>query len=321
MKRIFTIVALSVFTMMNLSAEEVTLWEGDYNVSWELPDGDAHKEWKELGQADFAAMEAGQKLYFYFNIADGAEYHKYNFDNWSWQALPGHENEKAEEFSFTENTKVTFEVTQAIKDEIAANGFALHGHGFHVMKVTKEVSETEETINDIEATLLWAGEAEIDGWGEKSLVLTGESEGFSAFKEKLTTACNLYFLIENGSDGDFRIAGQWGEWAQTTFPSDGYNHLKAIDADCVVKVSLTQDFVTKAFVEKGGIAFWGNGGFNIKAIATTKEALLQAAGIYSMLNSQCLMLNNVYDLQGRKITKPLKGLYILNGKKYNPSNL
>ena len=28
------------------------------------------------------------------------------------------------------------------------------------------------------------------------------------------------------------------------------------------------------------------------------------------------MIDNYYDLQGRKVTNPTKGLYIVNGKKY-----
>jgi len=139
MNKIISLVMLCVMSMMSANAAEKVLWEGDHNVSWEEPEGSANREWKELGQADFAAMEAGQKLYFYFDVVAEAEYHKYNFDDLSWVALPGHEAEHAETFSFSENTKVEFEVTQEIKDAIAAGGFAIHGHGFHVVKVTKLV--------------------------------------------------------------------------------------------------------------------------------------------------------------------------------------
>ena len=38
-------------------------------------------------------------------------------------------------------------------------------------------------------------------------------------------------------------------------------------------------------------------------------------GISTMHNSQCIMHNEIYDLQGRKVAKPTKGLYIVNGKK------
>ena len=38
-------------------------------------------------------------------------------------------------------------------------------------------------------------------------------------------------------------------------------------------------------------------------------------GIVSMYNEQCTMNNDIFDLQGRKVTKPTKGMYIVNGKK------
>lgn len=41
----------------------------------------------------------------------------------------------------------------------------------------------------------------------------------------------------------------------------------------------------------------------------------ETTGISTMHNSQCIMHNDVFDLQGRKIAQPKKGLYIKNGKK------
>ena len=41
----------------------------------------------------------------------------------------------------------------------------------------------------------------------------------------------------------------------------------------------------------------------------------ETTGISAMHNSQCIMHNEVFDLQGRKIAQPKKGLYIKNGKK------
>ena len=310
MRKILTLLALSLCSAISLHAEETTLWEGDHNVSWALPDGDPNKEWKELGQADFAAFEVGQALFFYFQSVTDAEYHAYKFDNWSWEALPGHA-----QVDFSGDVKVTFTVTQEIKDAIAANGFALHGHGYHVVKVTTGTpEEEEEAIADLSPRLLWAGEATIDGWGANSLVLTAESEGFDQFAETLTTACNLYFLVENASSCDFRIAGQWDDWATTAYPSDGYNHMQALDAANVVKVSLKEDFITQAFVNKGGVSFWGNGGFTIKAIATTKDALDQTTKISSVRSSASE--KNAHLLNGISVGTPTNGFYILEGKKY-----
>ena len=308
---------LGIMIAMNAFAAEETLWEGDSNVSWALPEGDENREWKGLGQADFAAMEVGQTLYFYLTVVADADYHKYNFDTWGWGALPGHEDEHAETFGFSEDTKVAFEVTQDIKDAIAKEGFAMHGHGYHVVKVTKEVDEEPAVIEDLEPALLWQGEAIIDGWGTKVMMVDAESGYLETFVEKLTKACNLYFLVEDATGGDFRIAGAWGDWGETSYPSDGYNHMK-VDDDNVVKVALDATFVKNAFVEQGGVAFWGNGDFKILAIGTTKESVLSATDIKDMYDVQYMMYDDSwYTIDGLKLEgePTTKGIYIVNGKK------
>jgi hypothetical protein len=45
MKKLFTLLMLSIVAVMNVNAAEETLWEGDYNVDWDLPDGDPNREW------------------------------------------------------------------------------------------------------------------------------------------------------------------------------------------------------------------------------------------------------------------------------------
>lgn len=41
----------------------------------------------------------------------------------------------------------------------------------------------------------------------------------------------------------------------------------------------------------------------------------ETTGISAMHNSQCIMNNEFFDLQGRKVAQPTKGLYIVNGRK------
>ena len=41
----------------------------------------------------------------------------------------------------------------------------------------------------------------------------------------------------------------------------------------------------------------------------------ETTGISSMHNSECIMHNEYFDLQGRRVAQPSKGLYIQNGKK------
>ena len=316
MKKFFTLFVLGILGVGNMYAAEEVLWEGNVNISWENPaPSGTVKEWgnPDDGQDITSHCVVGEKLNFYFKADATAEYHAYRFDDWDWKPLPGQV-----QVDFGGEIMVTLEINDDLANAIAAKGIRIHGHGFSVVKVSKgAIEDSGDSVEDLEAAVLWNGEQEIDGWGGKCLVLTTESEGFNVLTEALKTACNLYFLIENGKGGDFRIAGMWGEWNVTSFPSDGYNHMKTLDADNVLKVTLTQDFVTKAFVEQGGVSFWGNGGFKIKAIGTTKESVLLTTGLNEVRTKKEEVGSQVYDLQGRQIVKGKmqKGLYIINRKK------
>ena len=84
MKKIFTCLVLSFMALATAIAAETVLWEGSWYVSWDEPEGSEHREWKHLGQADFAAYEVGTTVCFYMEQAEGATYAKYQIDNWSW---------------------------------------------------------------------------------------------------------------------------------------------------------------------------------------------------------------------------------------------
>ena len=328
MRKFFTLMMLGIMIAVNASAAEETLWEGDFYVTWAQGADESHKEWggynadPTLNQDIAYHLVAGTKIKVYLEVndmKDGTEvYHKCQFDNWDWEALPG-----LAAIEFSENQEVTIEVTDELAAAVATKGFRLHGHGFNVVKVTKVVDdegeegeEGSEVIEDLEPALLWQGEAVIDGWGANVLIVNVESEYLETFAEKLTKACNLYFLVENVAGSDFRIAGAWGDWAVTSYPSDGYNHMQALDDDGVVKVALDGDFVKTAFPEQGGVAFWGNGGFKILAIGTTKDSVLPATDINEVTTGN-ETTDGWYTIDGIKLEgePTTKGIYIVNGKK------
>mgnify|MGYP003515143031 FL=1 len=127
MKKIFTFLVLSIMAMTSAIAAETVLWEGSWYVSWDEPEGSEHREWKHLGQADFANYEVGTTVCFYMEQAEGATYAKYQIDNWSWVLLPGQTGT-----DFSGNVVAKLPITQEVKDAIATGGFAIHGHGFNV---------------------------------------------------------------------------------------------------------------------------------------------------------------------------------------------
>ena len=151
MKKIFTFFALCIMAMSVMAAETV-LWTGSWYVSWDEPEGSEHREWKHLGQADFAAYEVGTTVCFYMEQAEGAEYAKYQIDKWDWTSLPGQTPT-----DFSGNTVAKLPITQEVKDAIAAGGFAIHGHGFNVVKATL-TDEAGEEPQEPQGDILWEGD-------------------------------------------------------------------------------------------------------------------------------------------------------------------
>ena len=109
-----------------------TLWEGAITLDWSDGEG-VQKEWREISQEDFATLEIGHILHVSL-IAAGADYNKAQFDDWSWAPLPI----ETPIVEGMEDIVVDIEITQALKDAVAAQAFCIHGHGYKVVKVTYE---------------------------------------------------------------------------------------------------------------------------------------------------------------------------------------
>ena len=101
---------------------------GDFVVDWDGPED--HKEWRMITKEKFATFEVGHTLTISLKIV-GTDYHKYQFDNWSWESLPGQAPT-----GFDEDTDVAVVITDALKTAVASQAFCIHGHGFSVTKAT-----------------------------------------------------------------------------------------------------------------------------------------------------------------------------------------
>ena len=112
-------------------SSETILWMGDHAVSWALADGNPNKEWKFLSQEDFAKFAVGHTLYISLKFDATATYHQYQIDNYGWNSLPGQTKT-----DISGDTVVEMPITQELKNAVAADGFAIHGHGFSVIRVS-----------------------------------------------------------------------------------------------------------------------------------------------------------------------------------------
>ena len=305
MKKIFTFMVLSLMAMTSAIAAETILWEGSWYVSWDEPEGSEHREWKHLGQADFAAYEVGTTVCFYMEKADGATYAKYQIDNWSWIQLPGQVGT-----DFSGATVAKLPITQEVKDAIAAGGFAIHGHGFNVVKatLTDESGEDPQPQGDV----LWEGDHFVswhyaDGNPNKEWKFLSQAT-FAGLAEGST----LYILLEanpiivdptNTDDQEYSKYqldnGWWGQLPGQV-PTDFVN-------DTVATLPITAE--VKADVAEKGFAIHGHG-FNVKKVSLSPIEIPAAVDNVAIKNDGIR-----YNLMGQKVDENYKGIIILNGRK------
>ena len=303
MKKIFTFLLFSIMAMTAAIAAETVLWEGSWYVSWDEPEGSEHREWKHLGQADFAAYEVGTTVCFYMEQAAGATYAKYQIDNWSWVLLPGQTGT-----DFSGNVVAKLPITQEVKDAIATGGFAIHGHGFNVVKATL----TTESGNEPQGDVLWEGDHFVswhhaDGNPNKEWKFLSQAT-FAGLADGTT----LYFLFEanpitvdpaNTDDQEYSAYkfddGWWG-----ALP--GYDQVD-FDNDTVATLVVTAEI--KALIAERGFAIHGHG-FNVKKVS------LSPIDIPSALDNVAIKKDGIrYNLMGQIVDENYKGIIILNGRK------
>lgn len=306
MKKIFTFMVLSLMAMTSAIAAETILWEGSWYVSWELPDGDEHKEWKGLVQENFASYAEGTTVCFYLEQAEGATYAQYKLDDWSWNLLPGQA-----QTDFSVSTVAKLPMTAEVKAAIAANGFAIHGHGFNVVKatLTDEAGEDPQPQGDV----LWEGDWFVswhyaDGNPNKEW-----KEISQATFASLAEGSTLYILLEanpitvdptNPDDQEYSKYqldnGWWGQLPGQV-PTDFVN-------DTVATLPITAE-VKADVAAKGGFAIHGHG-FNVKKVSLSPIEIPAAVDNVAIKNDGIR-----YNLMGQKVDENYKGIIILNGRK------
>ena len=306
MKKIFTFLVLSIMAITSAIAAETLLWEGSWSVSWDEPEGSEHREWKHLGQADFAAYEVGTTVCFYMEQAEGATYAKYQIDNWSWVLLPG---QTATDFSSSTIAKLP--ITQEVKDAIAEGGFAIHGHGFNVVKatLTDEAGEEPQPQGDV----LWEGDHFVswhyaDGNPNKEWKFLSQAT-FAGIENGAT----LYFLFEanpitidptNTDDQEYSAYkfddGWWG-----TLPGQGQIDFTN---DTVATLVVTAEI--KGIVAERGFAIHGHG-FNVKKVSLSPIEILPTKVENVAIKNDGIR----YNLMGQIVDESYKGIIILNGRK------
>ena len=303
MKKIFTFLVLSIMAMTSAIAAETVLWEGSWYVSYDEPEGSEHREWKHLGQADFAAYEVGTTVCFYMEQAEGATYAKYQIENWSWVLLPG---QTATDFSG--NTVAKLPITQEVKDAIAAGGFAIHGHGFNVVKATL-TDEAGEDPQEPQGDVLWEGDHFVS-WhypDDKEHAANREWKFLSqATFAGFAAGTTLYFQFEPAPTEDnaysaYKFDDGW--W--NALPDHG--QVDFVN-DTVATLVVTEEI--KGIVAEKGFAIHGHG-FNVKKVSLAPIEITPTAVDNVAIKNDGIR----YNLMGQKVDENYKGVVILNDRK------
>ena len=311
MKKIFTFFALSIMAMTSAIAAETVLWEGSWYVSWDLPDGDDHKEWKHLGQADFASYAEGSTVCFYLEQTADATYAKYELHNWSWALLPGQTPT-----DFSGATVAKLPMNAEVKAAIAEGGFAIHGHGFNVVKVTlsdEAIEEPQEPQGDV----LWEGDHFVS-WHYKESDTEHAANREWKFLSQATFAglevgTTLYFLFAANPisiEGcDLYSAYKFDNSNWETLP--GTPGQVDITSDTVATLVVTEEL--KAHIAAKGFAIHGHG-FNVKKVSLSPIEIPTTPP--TAVENVAIKNDGIrYNLMGQKVDENYKGIIILNGRK------
>lgn len=337
MKKIFSLAIAAIAALSMSAMQPHTLFEGTFDVTDWTPNALVKNQVMKLVGA--GAIKEGSEFKFYGYRTDNFEeghYCSIALIDGSWTSvIDGTTGDDRTVLHFNDSAKwVNHELqcdsftVNATNLPLMAGGFDVTGHGFQLTKVEVTIDETVELpveITDLEQSVtLWVpGEDEviIDGWGaeESSLSLTDPYDLFP-FNKYYTRAANMYVrLNDNAEGGNMRISGQWGKWNETALPADGYNHIGNMDADYVVKIELTEDFVKNGFTDMGGFAIWGAGYFSVLAIGTTKESVMNPGevekGQTAVENVSSIIDGKRYNVLGQEVSENYKGVVIMNGQK------
>ena len=154
MKKFFTLLMLSILTVINVNAAETTLWEGEYAIDWSSAWEPNNLTSPILTKEEFANYEIGQKINFYFTTPTTSDYYLVRFTTWKQQEKGLGLDDFPVTYKATGTTKITLEVTEALKEKVAGTaddgGVVVSGHGISIVKVTKDIIPT--AINQITST-------------------------------------------------------------------------------------------------------------------------------------------------------------------------
>lgn len=237
---------------MYSEAPEYSIWTGSVSCSWDPSVAMSALSW---GGYDWSTVKPGQVLTAYLTPDMSAGWAQIRFGNGSWAALPGTDDTIA---LTAEDSKVSVTLTQAMIDELVANGgLVICGANFTVTKVT--LSILEETIWSGSVTISWDGPVAMSdlSWG-----------GYDWSKVSVGTTLKLYYEVDP-TPGYINIRFGNGSWQALPSTAGWGNDGNASPdpSETSIKTVLTADDLDQ-LNNAGGLVICGAG-------ITCKKVVLQ----------------------------------------------
>ena len=312
MKKIFTLVMLCIFTVMNVNAEETTLWTGTHAVDWgniwEDADGTITSQLK-------ANAAAGTVLRLYVERTDFTPETGYakGCATIFWHGIvtgtdEDHGGRGDIEFG-AETTVIEFVLNEKSLELLGWDNAKLQvvGHGFNLLKIAYENASpiTEETE-------VWTGTHAVD-WGS-----IWEDDGTVTNKLKTLTpgyVLRLYvertdFTPETGYAKGCATISWHGIETGTDEDHGGRGEIEIAAETKAIQFVLNEKSFELFHWDNAKLQVVGHG-FNLTKITIDVPG---STGINAVAAAQ-KNDGRYYNLAGQLVQNPTKGLYIVNGKK------
>ena len=283
MKKLFLLATVFMATTI---ASATDVWEGTHAVAW--------NNTLTIEAAQFAEAQVGQKLVVDFTDATGdvIELHS------NGGMLPG---TRYEHHLYADQDEMAVYITKGMLARLKESGLEICGAGFTATKVW--YGDGKEGVDD---NTVWTGYFWMDEWSTLEIAKTSfDGINWSDYKA-------IRFYSEAGrTDYIINVLTKWGDGGKlgdqgTMTMTNEYAELSLEGIDMAAKLADVNRLMVQCNKE-------GGDPFNFTAIVLVKS---ESTGISATLNKNEEIKNNhIFDLQGRRVANPSKGLYIVNGKK------
>ena len=220
---------------MYSDAPETTIWSGNFVIgNWNA--GMQDLAW---GGYDWSTAVAGQVLTIYLKPDMSEGWSQIRVGNGSWAALPGTSDVNP---LTGEDTKFSVTLTQAMIDEMVANGgLVICGAFFTVSKITLSLLEN----------VLWQGQAVVDDWGNQPYILSDGGPELLAAGMKVGSVIRCYITPTDATWNCQVWDGHWGaQFDDCDFSSGNWN---LAEHEGAIEFKVT-DAIYKSITSAGG---WG----------------------------------------------------------------